>query len=213
MFLIIPLSIFLLSVGALTWLMARKFAYLKKLSPATLAETLSGEEGFWQELFPEFATWWRAINPRAYGVGLLNESEKALRKFRLLSLKVDAVTNRLIHRVRKSSQKHGEILVRETAKQAEEERAAAEDDLDYSDLGNTPEELKQKEQLLIIEIAKHPKDAFLYKELGVAYMRLEEWSDARQSFETALELDPGDEAIKRKLGRVLAKLNTGNSER
>lgn len=204
MFILIPLAVLVLAVGAMVWLVGRKLTYLKKLSPETLAETVTTDH-FLAEMYPEIAAWLERVNLRAYGVSGLNELEKFLRKLRLVSLRVDDTTNRLIRRVRQSSQKQEQILNQQAVEAAREE-ANAEDDLDYSELGHGPAELKPKEQLLIIEIAKHPKDALLYKELGVVYMRLEEWEDARQSFAKALELDPADETIKRKLGRVLAKI-------
>lgn len=204
MFFLIPFGIFLAAFAAIIWVIARKFVYLKKLAPETLEETMATEKNFWAELYPEIAAYWKRVNLRAYGVNVLNEFEKFLRKMRLLSMRADDLTNRLIRQVRKSSQKHGEILEKEAA--AEEEKQAEEENLELEDLGNSQEELKQKEQLLIIEIAKHPKDAQLYKELGTVYMRLENWEDARQSFEKVIELDPADEAIKRKLGRALSKI-------
>lgn len=204
MFFLIPFSIFLAASAAIIWVISRKFVYLKKLAPGTLEETVSTEKNFWAELYPEIAAYLKRVNLRAYGVNALNEFEKFLRKMRLMSMRVDDLTNRLIRRVRKSSQKHGEILEKKAA--AEEEKQAEEENLELEDLGNSQEELKQKEQLLIIEIAKNPKDAQLYKELGTVYMRLENWEDARQSFEKVLELEPGDETTRRKLGRVLGKI-------
>lgn len=204
MFFFIPFGILVLAVGGIVWLVSRKFSYLRKLAPDTLAEAVESRGNFWVEMYPELTAYLRRINLRAYGVNLLNEFEKTLRKLRLVSLKIDSQTNQLIHRVRQSSKKQ-EAILSEEAKREEVRLAEEEEDIGYEELGNRPEELKQKEQLLIIEIAKHPKDALLYKELGVVYMRLAEWGDARQSFETAIVLDPTDEGIKRKLGRVLGK--------
>ena len=41
--------------------------------------------------------------------------------------------------------------------------------------------------------------AKLYKELGDLYSKVDETDDARQSYETALELDPKDEITRKKL--------------
>jgi len=203
MFLIIPLAIFVVSISAIIWIVSRKFVYLKKLAPDAVEATVGVKESFWAELYPEIAAFFGKINLRSYGVNILNEFEKLLRRLRLVSLQADDFTNRLIHRVRTSSKKHEEILNKETAATAEEKAEAG--DL-LGELGDSAENLKQKEQLMIIEIAKSPKDADLYKNLGIIYMKTGEWQDAKQSFEKALELNPGDDIIKRKLGRVLGKL-------
>ena len=56
------------------------------------------------------------------------------------------------------------------------------------------------------EIAKNPKDAELYKELGQIYLKTGEDSDAFESFKKALELNPGDAETKAKLNKVAVKL-------
>lgn len=206
MYFFIPFGIFVLSSVAIVWIVVRKFVYLKKLAPETLETSLGDQGGFWEELFPQIADWLKNVNLRKHGVDLLNEFEKLLRKLRLISLKIDALTNRLIHRVRKSTKEHEAILVKEAEKALEEEKISETENNDWNEPAGTPEELKQKEQLLIIEIAKNPKDSQLYKELGNVYMRTGEWEDAKQSFEKAVEFDPADETVKRKLGRVISKI-------
>ena len=106
----------------------------------------------------------------------------------------------VIYRVRRSTKKHEQILIKEA--ELEEEKLS---DFEYNDLGSDVD-LKEKEQLLIIEIAKNPKDTRLYNELGNLYMRTGEYEDAKNSFEKILELEPENEAIRRKLARVLSKL-------
>ena len=203
MFFFIPLGIVGLTIVLIGWVVARKFVYLKKLTPQAGGSSPTGEVGFWAELYPEIDQWLKRINLRAYGLNFLNEFEKFLRRLRLLSLKIDTQTNKLISRVRTSSKKHEEILelAAEKAEEKSEETVINEEEIE----AGSETELKQQEQSLIIEIAKNPKDARLYRELGIVYMRLEEWHDARLSFEKAIELDPEDEISKRKLGRVLAK--------
>jgi tetratricopeptide (TPR) repeat protein len=201
MFLYIPLGIFAVSIIGIVWIVSRKFVYLKKLEPQAL-EATSGDIGFWAELFPELADFFKKLKFRQYGVNLLSETEKSLRKMRLFAMKADSFTNRLINRVRKSTKKQEAIIIKKAVEE-EESKPAEIDPFDLA--GSTKEELKQKEQYLIIEIAKNPKDAPLYKELGSLYMRTGELEDAKQSFEKALELEP-DDNTKRKLGRVLGKL-------
>lgn len=206
MYLILPLLIFLVSIVAIAAIIRRKFVYLKKLAPEAIEATMGNPESFWSGLFPEVAGLLKKVNLRAFGVNFLSEFEKILRKLRLMSMKVDTLTNKLIHRVRKETKLQEEILIKE-AKVEEEKRGNGEASDIINELGDSHEDLKQKEQLLIIEIAKNPKDVYLYRELGAIYMRIGDWEDAKQSFEKVIELEPGDETTKRKLGRVLAKLD------
>ena len=67
-------------------------------------------------------------------------------------------------------------------------------------------ELRRQEQLIILSIAKNPRDASLYKQLGDIYTQTEELQDARASYERALKLDPEDYIIKTKLAKVLRRL-------
>ena len=205
MYIILPASLLVGSVAIIVWIVLRKFTYLKRLTPEALEATMGVQDGFFTELFPELTALIRRINLRAYGVNFLTEFEKLLRKFRLISLKIDGLTNRLIHRVRKETKEQVQIL-KET-KIENDEKSNGGDNLDLIDeLGDSQEDLRQKEQLLIIEIAKNPKDTQLYKELGTIYMRTGEWEDAKQSFEKVLDLEPDDETTKRRLGRVLSKI-------
>lgn len=166
---------------------------------------MGSPESFWIELFPEAVALIKRINLRAFGVESLNEFEKLLRKLRLISLKIDIITNKLIHKVRKETKQQEEILVKE-AKIEEEKKSNGDVSDIIEELGSSHDDLKQKEQLLIIEIAKNPKDAQLYRELGNIYMRIGDWNDAKESFEKVIELDPNDDIIKRKLGRVVSKI-------
>ena len=203
MYLIIPLGIFFGAIITIFWIISRKFVYLKKLTPEAVEnvfESNGNHSSFFAELFPEMTIFFKRVNLRAYGVDILTEFEKLLRKLRLISLKIDGLTNRLIYRVRRSTKKHEQILIKEA--ELEEEKLS---DFEYNDLGSDVD-LKEKEQLLIIEIAKNPKDARLYNELGNLYMRTGEYEDAKNSFEKILELEPENEAIHRKLARVLSKL-------
>lgn len=204
-FFFIPFGIFLGSVLVSFWIIKRKFTYLKKLTPDSI-ESATPPDSFFAELYPEIASRINKTNLRTWGLNILNEFEKLLRRLRLISLRIDTFTNRLIHRVRKESKQQEEILVKEA--KIVEDKIAEADVIEIDELGDKDEDLKQKEQLLIIEIAKNPKDAQLYKELGTVYMRMGDWLDAKQSFEKSIDLEPENEEVKRKLGRVIGKINS-----
>lgn len=162
--------------------------------------SVSNEESFFAEFFPGLATHFNSSRVRQFRVNLLAEFEKFLRKLRLLSLKLDAVTNHLIHRVRKSVVHHEGMLNGEAAAQAEQEMA-----INIKN-GNGDADPKEEEQRLIIEIARNPKNVQLYKKLGNIYMKIGEWHDAAESFKKVLELEPEDETTRNKLTRLLKKL-------
>jgi hypothetical protein len=193
MFLIIPLGLLAISCTAIIWIVGRKFVYLKKLAPEVIEEVTPEERHFLIELFPEVAHFFASINFRGYGVTLLTETEKALRRLRLLGMRIDTVTNKLIHKVRHSTKEHEKILSeREPEKIVVTEPQFPETNVD----------MKQEEQRLIIEIAKNPKNAELYKELGMLYMKNGDLEDSRESFGKAVELNGEDAESKRRLDRV-----------
>ena len=70
----------------------------------------------------------------------------------------------------------------------------------------TMEDMKREEQGMIIEIAKNPKDSRLYEVLGDLYVRMNNFSDAKESFEAAMELSPHDEGLQKKYSQVLKKM-------
>ncbi|MBI4160402.1 MAG: tetratricopeptide repeat protein [Candidatus Yanofskybacteria bacterium] len=201
MFLIIPLAIFLASIFALVWLISRKFVYLKKLSPEVIENSMSNGQGFWSEFFPGFANKFDKDRWQKHKMSFLAEFEKFLRRLRLVSLKIDIFTNKLINRTRRSLIDHeksvnGSIDSVQTALETKS-------DLVVIDKAKA---LKEEEQALIIEIAKNPNDPELYKELGKIYIKTGEMIDAVESFKKALELDPGDDGIRAKLEKAEKRL-------
>ena len=188
------------STITLVYIVMRKFTYLKKLTPEAFGAS-EAEDGFWAELFPEIAAYFKKINLREHRINFLADFEKTLRRLRLVSLKVDTLTNRLIHSVRKSATHHEGILSQE--KEYKEEQEAK---VFVTKKPVTKMDLKAEEQRLIIEIAKNPKDATLYRELGNIYMKTGEINDAWESFKKALELEPTDEESKGKLEKLSKKL-------
>lgn len=197
MFFLIPLIIFLSSVAIAIWMVARKFAYLRKLTPETVNGPAFTDEDFLTEFFPGLASWFKKKNIQEFRVDFLAEFEKFLRKLRLASLRIDTLTDRLIHRVRKSAAYHGEVLSRESA---------VPESIVEADGSDKKKDWKEEEQRLIIEIAKEPKNAELYKKLGDVYIKMKENQDALESFKKSLELNPGDDEAKSKLEKVSAKL-------
>jgi tetratricopeptide (TPR) repeat protein len=202
MYLLIPLIAFLASLSLVAWLIARKFVYLRKLAPEALENSVAVRDNFWAELFPEPIGFLRKIKIREYGVAFLAEFEKFLRRLRLISLRIDTLTNRLIHKVRRTTIHHEGILTKEAEIKSEQ---GAEISTQTGN-GAKKKDLKEEEQRLIIEIAKNPKDAELYKKLGNIYMKTGEWHDAFESFKKALELDPEDANIRIKLERASKKI-------
>jgi tetratricopeptide (TPR) repeat protein len=194
MFLLIPFAIFLVSIVLIIGIIARKFVYLKKLTPEIVG---ANEENFWAEFFPELSAEIKKINLREYQVSFLAEFEKFLRRLRLISMKIDAFTNSLIHNVRKTTAEHEEILSSRAEIKEIEEPIITPD---------VQKELKEEEQRLIIEIAKAPKNAKLYKEIGNIYMKTGDNPDAMEAFKKAFELDPEDTESRTKLDKVLARL-------
>ena len=57
-----------------------------------------------------------------------------------------------------------------------------------------------------VEIAKNPKDSRLYEVLGDLYVKMNNFSDAKESFEAAMELSPHDEGLQKKYSQVLKKM-------
>jgi tetratricopeptide (TPR) repeat protein len=198
LFFIIPIGIFLASLLLIFWVIARKFVYLKKLAPETLESTVNVQRNFLAELFPELSIFLKKINLQDWKVIILGEFEKFLRKLRLISLRIDAITNQLIHKVRKET-----IYQEEFSSQGAESEKT---EIPISVKEDEEKDWRKKEQELIIEIAKSPKDANLYKKLGDIYLEAGEWQDAVESFKKALELDPEDPHVKIKLEQASEKM-------
>ena len=143
------------------------------------------------DFFPEVASYFKKVDLTSYKNHLMKELEKFLRRLRVLSLKLDGFTNKLLAKIKSENVKNGHTLAQEfkdessvkviTKKESPEERA------------------KKEEQALIIEIAKNPKNPDLYKKLAEIYIVLKNSSDARESLKAALELNPEDHKTKEKL--------------
>ena len=203
MYFIVPFGIFLVSLFGIVWLVSRKFVYLKKLSPEVIEGSNGGNSGFWAEFFPGIAAKLEKSRWHKYRILFLAESEKFLRKLRLISLKIDTSTNRLINQIRKSLIHH-EKLVNGVGGgvEVQGEPEVKPNVLEIDKL----KVLREDEQKLIIEIAKNPRDSELYKELAKIYIKVGETIDAVESFKKALELDPGDDAVRARLEKLKQRL-------
>lgn len=206
MFFVIPLALILLSLFTICLIAWRKFPYLKKLSePVRSIQTDSSPDtynfaGLFADFFPEIFYQCKRINFDAYKNSLLKEFEKLLRRLRVLSLKIDSFTNNLIRKIKSENLKNGNIPAAEFKTESEQPALAKKE--------NSAENHKREEQLLIIEIAKNPKNPELYKKLADTYIALRSFPDAVESLEAALELDPEDRKTKEKLGIVKKNLPT-----
>lgn len=188
MYLIIPIVVFALSLAGLLFLVFRKFVYLKKITPEAISNPPATMKSFWTGLFPEIISLFDSVNWRGHRVGIMSEFEKILRRLRLIFLKIDSLTHRLINRLRRSTKHHEAILIQEEASEAKEE-----------EMKPVVLDPKEEEQHLIMEIAKNPKDAMLYQKLGDIYIKTGETENARMSFQTVLDLDPENWYAKKKL--------------
>lgn len=201
MFILIPLILILLSVMGISFIVFRKMPYLNKLTP----ETHVGGDVL-SDLFPEFSEGFKNLKLREYGNLWFIELEKFLRRLRVVSLKMDRISDAWIKRIRMGN-------ISRTINSANYEKAEQED---VSILKAWPisvptaEDMKKEEQKLIIEIAKNPKDAQLYEALADLYIKMANFYDAKESFEAAVELSPNSESLKQKLSSVLGKLSSQN---
>ena len=197
MFILIPLVLVLASAAGIFFIVWKKLPYLKKL---TVADVQSGQS-MWSDLFPELANGLNSTRLKHYrGVWLL-ELEKFLRRLRVMSMKMDRMSDSLIKRIRdvteRKHEKHQGAAVAEPG-----ETTATKT---VEPVRETLEDFKREEQKLIIEIAKNPKNSALYEVLGDLYMKMSNFADAKESYEAAIELSPANEELKKKLSRALEK--------
>lgn len=204
MFIIIPLTLVLASVIGILVLVFRKMPYLNKLTPeihVPVQSSLAGD--FLADLFPEFSKVVKGLKLKEYGHLWLIELEKFLRKLRVVSLKMDRMSDSWIKRIRKGN------LSRTTIPMVVEKTEIIENSVIKAQVAPKTilEDMKREEQKLIIEIAKNPKDSKLYEVLGDLYIKMNNLSDAKESFEAAIELSPHNEELQKKHSQVVEKIN------
>lgn len=190
MYILIPLLLILASAVGIFVIVWRKMPYLKKL---TVTDVQSGQS-MWSDLFPELVNGVNSTRLKHYrGVWLL-ELEKFLRRLRVMSMKMDRMSDSLIKKIRNVTERkheHHAAPVLEAKEMTKE---------------NTREDIKKEEQRLIIEIAKNPKNSALYEVLGDLYMKMSNFADAKESYEAAIELNPTEEELKKKHSQAVEKV-------
>ncbi len=204
MFLLIPLLMACVSLAAVFYIISRKFVYLKKLSPEFIESRIT-QHNFCSAFFEDIIDYSKGFNIRAHSLDLLAEFEKALRKLRLFVLKLDVVSHDLIKKIRSAAQHQKHMIIEHQSARDQAELASDSADgviIRHQYAATYEQSLREEEQTLIMSIAKDPRNADLYKKLGIIYMRTTEFEDALQSFETAAKLDPGDISVKRRLSEV-----------
>jgi len=209
MYLLTPILLVFLSLCGILFIVWRKRLYIRKLVAVDVpnqngSTSLSNKEFLGRlskEMFPEMMEQAGNIKFNEYKDAWLVEAEKFLRRLRLLSLRMDRLSATLIHKIRNVYDKP-EVLVE--TKPTEQTIVAPPVRVEEK----TNEEIwKKEEQKLIIEIAKNPKDSKLYDLLGDLYIKMGDYTDAKESFEAAMELDANNEELKKKHSMVLEKID------
>ena len=207
MFLLIPLTLILVSAGGILFIIWRKLPRLKELAEAESSNGVYVESD-WRTLVygfcPEVWNWARGIKVKEYKEMWLVETEKLLRRLRVASMKMDRFSDSLIKKIRKRIYSdNGNSSTFPVVEESKERQ-----NMKVKEDGKV--ELKKNEQRLITEIAKNPKNAAFYEELGDLYAKIGDYRDAKESYEAAIELNSNNEELKKKLSQALEKLNPQN---
>ncbi len=166
--------------------------------------------GSWKELFseffPEFNDGLEKLQLKEHLILWLLEVEKFLRKMRLFFLKVDSFFESMIKKIRKvhlSSKMYSAAPI----KSATSKEPALQPIVTKQKESSSQFDLfKKEEQRLIVEIAKNPKDPNLYEVLGDIYMNMQNFGDAKESYEAAVELNPGNAGLLKKRSQAVEKV-------
>ncbi len=198
MFIITPLILIGASLLGIAAIVRRKLPYVRKLSP----EAHQVGDHLFQDYFPELVQWISHIPWQEYRKTVLREVEKLLRRLRLVLLKVDHVSDRLIKKVRRTHLATHLEQLPSVPEKAEEEPATV---YPVKPAEPTQEEMRAQEQQLIIDISQDPKNADLYEKLGDLYVKMDSTQDAKEAYEAALGFSPDNQAIARKYSALLKK--------
>jgi len=199
LYIIIPLLLIAGSLLGVTIIVRRKMPYLRKLSP----EAHQVGDSILRDYFPELVAWFRSIKWHENRQAALRETEKFLRRMRLVFLKFDHLSERLIKKVRKVHLSSDFKAKTENVSLNKEVPAAPQGGT--APALETPESLKAREQELIIEISQDPKNASLYETLGDLYLKINSDIDAREAYEAALAIEPNNQIVARKYSSLLKK--------
>lgn len=198
MFILVPLFLILASVIGVSVIVYRKMPYLKKLSPEI---EVGGAGDILTDLFPEFSEGLKNLKLNEYKDLWFKELEKFLRRLRVVSLKMDRISDSWIKKIRNGNWSSPTFVVSEKRETTEDPVIKAKTSPEI-----TTEDMKREEQRLIIEIAKNPKDFNLYEILGDLYVKMKSFSDAKESYEAAIELNSRNEELQKKRSQVVQKM-------
>lgn len=141
------------------------------------------KESFWRLMMPEFFNVWDKIDFPGFKKSILSDYEKFLRRVKILSLKTHNLSDKLLEKRQKADLKP-----------------------EFKEIDNGPKPVniyfKTRENNLIAEIAKNPKDKRLYKVLGALYLENQMFEDAKEVFSVVLELDPNEIEAKETLEKI-----------
>ena len=186
----------------------RKIPVLLKL-PARPQEVLPA-----QSFFLRLRTRIKDLKYSEYRVKVLSWFEKALRKARLLFLKIDNFFLSGIKKAREGSQtwkirsrawvehKREKKIKKLEALQGIEKEKFIDKIKETKSGDGGKDNAAKKEKELIKAISRNPKNPQLYKDLGFLYLDLENYKDAQQAFEQTLKLAPFDKEVKEKLDKI-----------
>lgn len=217
MFILIPLSFIFVSLVSIFFIVYRKKSYLGKHyslntagdnDPVSISFQRFNLIDFGTELFPEFKQLLDKIDINKHKTVWLVETEKLLRRVRLVFLKVDRLSDGWIKKIRRvhTNGKLNSHFTNEQVEILQPTMSAVTPSVEKEKI--SPNFLKNEEERLIIEIAQNPKDYKLYEALGDLYIEMSNHNDAKESYEAAIELNPQDEDLKKKLSSALEKLTS-----
>jgi len=172
MFFWIPLILIFSGVFGIGYIVWPKFREVK--AKGDLSEV---KEDFWHSMFPELKHFFNLAQSKfkVFKQNVAVDYEKFLRRVKILSLRTHNLTDKLLEKRQKNGVK---TEFKEASSPSNGQAVNA-----Y---------FKAKENNLIAEIAKNPKDKNLYKSLAVLYMESKMYDDAEEAYNVVLELDPND---------------------
>ena len=195
MYLVIPFSLIVASIIGITVIIYRKMPYLKKLTP----ESHEVNGNLFESFFPEFASHIDQAKIKEYKKNFLLELEKLVRRMRVVTLRMDHLSEKVIKSLRRGH------LTAHMEHRALMDEKTPEAVIVPEKLEPTQEDYKAQEQKIIIEIAQNPRDPALYDKLGDLYIAMHNIDEAKESFEAALALNPNDLALARKYSQIIKK--------
>ncbi len=157
---------------------------------------------FWRSFFSGFFAFTKDINIREQFVHLLHEFERSLRKLRIFALRIDSAMSSWINKIRTTKKRQQDEISKYQDGNPEQEAVIYR----HKHAQEEQKRLHEEEQVLIMAIARNPRDPDLYIRLGDIYMHTGEFEDASESYKQALVLRPDNVTIKKRLDRLLVIL-------